>query len=246
MNVRLGINPLTWTIDDLPQVGGETSLETCLLEARAAGFDGVELGCKFPRNERELKSALAPHGLALVSGWYSARLLERDPADEFEAMRELANCWARSAAQVVVVAETTRCIHGDRQRRLSQRPVLAAADWPRYTVRLDELGSATAGCGARTFLSSPHGHGRADRGGSGPADGILQRRGRIAAGYRASDFCRRRSGAGGDAPCLAHHARALQGRAPHGARTQPQSRLQFPRRRARRCLHRAGRRLRRL
>ena len=75
MNVRLGINPLTWTIDDLPEVGGETSLETCLREARAAGFEGVELGCKFPRTVPELKAALAPHGLALVSGWYSANLL---------------------------------------------------------------------------------------------------------------------------------------------------------------------------
>ena len=75
MSVRLGINPLTWTIDDLPEVGGETSLETCLTEARAAGFEGVELGCKFPRTAPELKAALAPHGLALVSGWYSAGLL---------------------------------------------------------------------------------------------------------------------------------------------------------------------------
>ena len=38
MGIRLGINPLTWTIDDLPEVGGETPLETCLAEAKAAGF----------------------------------------------------------------------------------------------------------------------------------------------------------------------------------------------------------------
>jgi len=85
MNVRLGINPLTWTIDDLPEVGGDTPLETCLGEAHAAGFEGVELGCKFPRTAPELRAALAPHGLALVSGWYSARLLERDAAAEFVA-----------------------------------------------------------------------------------------------------------------------------------------------------------------
>jgi inosose dehydratase len=139
MNVRLGINPLTWTIDDLPQVGGETSLETCLTEARAAGFAGIELGCKFPRTAPELKAALAPHGLALVSGWYSARLLERDAADEFEAMRGHRELLSALGCEVVVVAETTRCIHGDRRRRLSQRPVLAANDWPRFTARLDEL-----------------------------------------------------------------------------------------------------------
>ena len=141
MNVRLGINPLTWTIDDLPEVGGETSLETCLTEARAAGYEGVELGCKFPRTAPELKAALAPHGLALVSGWYSANLLERDAADEFEAMRTHRELLSALGCEVVVVAETTRCIHGDRRRRLSQRPVLAAADWPRFSERLEELGS---------------------------------------------------------------------------------------------------------
>ena len=87
MGIRLGINPLTWTIDDLPDVGGETPLETCLTEAKAAGFEGVELGCKFPRTAPELEAALAPHGLALVSGWYSTNLLERDADAEFDAMR---------------------------------------------------------------------------------------------------------------------------------------------------------------
>lgn len=141
MSIRLGINPLTWTIDDLPEIGGETSLETCLTEARAAGFDGVELGCKFPRTAPELKAVLAPHGLALVSGWYSTNLLERDVAAEFEAMRPHRELLAALGCTVVVVAETTRCIHGDRRARLSQRPVLAASDWPRFAARLVELGA---------------------------------------------------------------------------------------------------------
>jgi len=141
VSVRIGINPLTWTIDDLPEVGRETSLETCLAEARAAGFEGVELGCKFPRTAPELKQALAPHGLALVSGWYSANLLERDAAEEFEAMRPHRELLSALGCDVVVVAETTRCIHGERGTRLSQRPVLAPSDWPRFAERLDELGT---------------------------------------------------------------------------------------------------------
>jgi len=141
VSVRIGINPLTWTIDDLPEVGRETSLETCLAEARAAGFEGVELGCKFPRTAPELKQALAPHGLALVSGWYSAKLLERDAAEEFEAMRPHRELLSALGCDVVVVAETTRCIHGERGTRLSQRPVLAPSDWPRFAERLDELGT---------------------------------------------------------------------------------------------------------
>mgnify|MGYP001382716763 CR=1 FL=1 len=40
MAVRLGINPLTWTNDDMPELGSETPLETCLAEAKLAGFEG--------------------------------------------------------------------------------------------------------------------------------------------------------------------------------------------------------------
>ena len=77
MKVRLGINPLTWTNDDLPSLGAETSLETCLREAREAGFTGVELGNKFPREAGVLRPILQHYDLQLVSGWYSGRLLER-------------------------------------------------------------------------------------------------------------------------------------------------------------------------
>ena len=40
MSVQLGINPLTWTNDDLPSLGAETPLETCLSEGKEAGFAG--------------------------------------------------------------------------------------------------------------------------------------------------------------------------------------------------------------
>ena len=68
MTVRIGINPLTWSNDDLPSLGAENSLETCLTEARAAGYAGVELGNKFPRDAAKLRPILQAHRLALVSG----------------------------------------------------------------------------------------------------------------------------------------------------------------------------------
>ena len=43
MSVKLGIAPIAWSNDDMPELGGETSLEACLSEARQAGFTGVEL-----------------------------------------------------------------------------------------------------------------------------------------------------------------------------------------------------------
>ena len=50
--VKLGIAPIAWSNDDMPELGGDTPIETCLDEASSAGFKGIELGGKFPRNSR--------------------------------------------------------------------------------------------------------------------------------------------------------------------------------------------------
>ena len=68
MAVRLGINPITWSNDDVPELGGDIPLERCLEETRDAGFAGTELGGKFPRDLVALKRTLSEQGLELVSG----------------------------------------------------------------------------------------------------------------------------------------------------------------------------------
>ena len=48
MTIRIGANPIGWSNDDMLELGGETPLEVCLAEAKEAGFEGMELGNKFP------------------------------------------------------------------------------------------------------------------------------------------------------------------------------------------------------
>jgi inosose dehydratase len=139
MTVRLGINPLTWTNDDLPSLGAETSLETCLREAREAGFTGVELGNKFPRQAQVLGPILREHDLQLVSGWYSGRLLERDVDAEWAAMRPHFELLHALDCKVMVFAEVSRCTHGDQRAPLSQRPYLPEGKWPAFGARLTAL-----------------------------------------------------------------------------------------------------------
>ena len=86
MNVRIGINPITWTNDDAPELGSDTPLETCLSETKQAGYAGTELGGKFPREAAVLGPILDRHGLALVSGWYDGRCAEKAVDAEFEAI----------------------------------------------------------------------------------------------------------------------------------------------------------------
>mgnify|MGYP003712482139 CR=1 FL=1 len=50
MKIKIGIAPIAWSNDDMPELGGDTPIETCLSEAKQAGYAGIELGGKFPRN----------------------------------------------------------------------------------------------------------------------------------------------------------------------------------------------------
>jgi inosose dehydratase len=137
--VRIGINPLTWTNDDLPELGDENSLETCLSEAKLAGYDGVELGRKFPRDAKTLGPILHKHDLSLVSGWYSARLLERSVDDEIKAMQPHQTLLSALGAKAMVFAEVSRCVHGERSVPLSRRPRMQEKDWQPFCERLDAV-----------------------------------------------------------------------------------------------------------
>ena len=38
MKINLGIAPIAWSNDDMPELGGDTPIETCLEEASKSGF----------------------------------------------------------------------------------------------------------------------------------------------------------------------------------------------------------------
>jgi len=149
MTIRIGANPIGWSNDDLRTLGGDTPLETCLAEARDAGFAGMELGHKFPREAAALQAALAPFGLDCVSGWYSGELLTRDADAEMVAMRPHLNLLKAMGCGVLVFAETSNAIHGKIEIPLSQRPVLPAAGWARFAARLSAVAEATLREGVR-------------------------------------------------------------------------------------------------
>lgn len=141
-SLRIGVNPIGWSNDDLRELGADISLQRCLSEARTAGYDGIELGHKFPREAAALRAALAPHALQLVSGWYSMSLLERGARDELSAMSGHLALLCAMGCEVVIVAETTACIHGQRDKPLSSRPVMSEEQWPMYCERLGEVSVA--------------------------------------------------------------------------------------------------------
>lgn len=134
--VRIGINPLTWSNDDMPELGAAISLQRCLHEGREAGYEGFELGHKFPRDASALGPLLASHGLDLVSGWYSCRLLERSLEEEIAAVEAHLSLLTALGCEVMVCAEVSGAIHGQRQLPLSGRPQMTEREWPLFASRL--------------------------------------------------------------------------------------------------------------
>lgn len=137
--IRLGVAPIAWSNSDLPELGGDTPLETCLAESRAAGYSGTETGVKFPMDAAILGPILKRHGLKLVSGWFSGRLLEVSLEEEKRRAEMQLATFAALGAPVIVYAETTGSVQGDRATPVSRRPRLAPAEFPAYGRKLGEF-----------------------------------------------------------------------------------------------------------
>jgi inosose dehydratase/3D-(3,5/4)-trihydroxycyclohexane-1,2-dione acylhydrolase (decyclizing) len=147
--VRIGINPIGWSNDDMRELGGATPLEICLAEAKDAGFSGVELGHKFPRDPVVLSRVLERFGLALVSGWYSSALLQRTPEAEMQVLRPHLDLLKALGCNVLVFAETSNAIHMDRQRPLAERPVMPDLAWVEFGQRVTAVAERTYAEGVR-------------------------------------------------------------------------------------------------
>jgi inosose dehydratase len=150
MTIRFGINPIGWTNDSMQWLGDFIPVETCLAEARAAGFSGIELGRKMPKQGRVLRELLERHGLRLVGGWYSGKLLQRDAKAEIAALREHLALHQACGAEIMVFAETSGEIINDVAGRRSARPQIEdAAAWKTFGARASEVADYLSDQGVR-------------------------------------------------------------------------------------------------
>ena len=76
-NVKLGIAPIAWTNDDLPELGGENTFQQCVSEMALAGFTGSEVGNKYPKDPAVLKPMLQLRGIEICNAWFSTFLITK-------------------------------------------------------------------------------------------------------------------------------------------------------------------------
>lgn len=105
LKVKVASQPIAWSNDDFHDLGGSTSLETCLGQMKEAGYDGTELGHKFPKDSKKLTGILREFGLQLVSGWHSTYLADRDFREETEDFKKHLMFLKEMGCSVVIAAE---------------------------------------------------------------------------------------------------------------------------------------------
>src|ERR1700730_3190007 len=149
MSIRFGASPIAWINDDLPALGGNTPLESVLADVRDLGFSGVELGGKFPRDEKVLQAMLSNYQLALVGGWYSANLLNQSAEAEIQALQAHLALLKAMNCTVFIIAETSNAIHGNQDRPLSETPRLADSDWDTFGRKLTDVAEHLRQAGMR-------------------------------------------------------------------------------------------------
>jgi inosose dehydratase len=138
--IRLGVSPLSWTNDVLAELGGDIPLETCLKDAAEIGYEGVELGRKFPTEGPKLLSILSSYGLRLVGGWHSGFLTERSVEEEWKAAADHVRLLKECGSQVLVYGECGLMTGASPwDEPLSKRPSLKTSQFSAYASKLGEF-----------------------------------------------------------------------------------------------------------
>lgn len=139
MTIRFGVSPIAWINDDMPELGGDTSLDTVLADARELGFAGIELGGSFPRDPAVLRPLLEAYRLELIGGWYSSHLLVRSAEDEIAALQGHLALLEAMGSTVFIAAECSNARHGDRSHPLADQPRVPAGGWAQFGERLSRI-----------------------------------------------------------------------------------------------------------
>jgi inosose dehydratase len=137
--IRLGIAPIGWSNDDLPELGGDITLEQCLREARQAGFAGVEKGGKFPMDAKVLGRLLEEHGLELVTGWFAGELRRGSVEREKRRIAQQLALYQALDVPVMLYAETTGTVQAGMDVPVADRPRMPEEEFKSFGDKLTEL-----------------------------------------------------------------------------------------------------------
>lgn len=146
--VKLGIAPIAWTNDDMPDLGSENTFEQCISEMALAGFTGCEVGNKYPRDDiPALKKALSLRNMQICNAWFSSFLLTK-PYDEVEKdFTEHISFLKDMGARVVGISEQSYSIQGTDKSVFKDKYIMNDDEWARLCDGVNRLGKVAKDMG---------------------------------------------------------------------------------------------------
>lgn len=140
MKAKLGMSPIAWWNDDLPELSDDVSLEECLRQSRAAGFTGMEKGRRFPESAAEMLPVLKKADVTLCGGWFSGTLTTEDLAANKDRIAPMIELFKAVNAPCIVYGEVGLSIQGDRSKPLATKARLLGDEMKSYARRMTEFG----------------------------------------------------------------------------------------------------------
>lgn len=129
--IQLGIAPIAWTNDDLPELGKENTFEQCISEMALAGYTGSEVGNKYPKDVKALKEKLDIRGLTICNAWFSTFFAigkEKETIEEFIKHRDFLY---ELGAKVIGCSEQSHSIQGLEKAIFEEKPCFTKEEWER-------------------------------------------------------------------------------------------------------------------
>ncbi|SNS95936.1 myo-inosose-2 dehydratase [Antarctobacter heliothermus] len=139
MSVKIGISPIAWQNDDLPDLTAAYTMEQALKESREIGYTGVERGQRMPHDTDGLRAYLDKYDIALCGGWCSGNLLVNDVAQEIDAVRQQVDQFVALNSPCIVFAECSNTVQGQIGTPVNDRPKLDRDQVTAYARKLSEL-----------------------------------------------------------------------------------------------------------
>ena len=139
--VKLGIAPIAWTNDDMPDLGKENTFEQCVSEMALAGFTGSEVGNKYPKDPEVLKKALELRGVEICNQWFSSFLITK-PFEEVEKEFRAQLAFLKAmGAKVIGASEQSYSVQGQLDTPIfGHKYEMNDAEWDTFCTGMNKLG----------------------------------------------------------------------------------------------------------
>lgn len=139
--VKLGIAPIAWTNDDMPDLGKENTFEQCVSEMALAGFTGSEVGNKYPKDPEVLKKALELRGVEICNQWFSSFLITK-PFEEVEKEFRAQLAFLKAmGAKVIGASEQSHSVQGQMDTPIfGHKYEMNDEEWDTFCTGMNKLG----------------------------------------------------------------------------------------------------------